>query len=114
MQKKVGLLTMMKFAPMPFIATLAFYQAFPPNKENAMFANRRFKFGLDKLNIDNHGSNYYMGADSVSAGIFYFTLFYHKAWLLGGAIAAWDTIYYGPMSLGGPLSAATGALVLLS
>ena len=59
MQKKVGLMTMMKFAPLPFIGALAFYQAFSPAYG---FANPKFKMGL---NFDNHAadSSYYMGAD---------------------------------------------------
>ena len=114
MQRKVGLLTMMKFAPMPFLATFAFYQAFPPNAEKALVANRRFKLGLDKLRLDSHTDKFYMGADSVTAGLVYFTVFYHKAWLVGAGFIALDTIYYGPMYLGGPLSAAAGALVLLN
>ena len=109
MQKKVGLMTMMKFTPLPFIGALAFYQAFSPAYG---FANPKFKMGL---NFDNHAadSSYYMGMDQVTAGLCYFTLFYHKLWIPAAVFAAFDTVYYGPMSLGGPISGAAGALALV-
>ena len=110
MQKKVGLMTMMKFAPLPFIATFAFYQAFSPS--SALINNHRFKMGM---NFDCHAADgsYYMGMDHITAGLCYFTLCYHKLWIPAAAFAAFDLVYYGPMSLGGPVSGAAGALALV-
>ncbi len=54
-----------------------------------------------------------MGADSFAASIIYFTLFYHRLWYVAVPFIIFDTLYYGPASLGGPIAALGGALTLL-
>ena len=54
-----------------------------------------------------------MGADQLAQSILYFTLIYHRLYMASLVIAAFETAYYGPMSIGGPLAGFVGALTLL-
>lgn len=57
--------------------------------------------------------SYTMGADQMVQSLFYFTLCYHRYWLPALGIAAFDVLYYGPASLGGPFAGFAGALMFL-
>ena len=54
-----------------------------------------------------------MGADQLAQSILYFTLFYHRYYMVGLGFMAWDFMYYGPQTMGGPLSAFIAGLTLL-
>ena len=59
------------------------------------------------------GKDYYMGADQLVQSILYFTLLYHRLYTVSLVFAAFETAYYGPMSIGGPMAGIVGALTLL-
>ena len=54
-----------------------------------------------------------MGADQLFQSVAYFTLLYFKAYRVFFPLLAFEIAYYGPMTMGGPLSALIGALTLL-
>jgi hypothetical protein len=54
-----------------------------------------------------------MGADQVAQSLIYMTLLYHGYWSVSLAFMAFDVLYYGPSTLGGPLSALGGAFMFL-
>ena len=112
MHNKVGALTMFKFTPLALLGILSFMTAFTPNGEYSSLPNPR---PLARLfpKFDSMGKEYYMGADQLCQSIIYFTLLYHGMWTVSLVCAGFDVLYYGPMTLGGPLSAVVGALTLL-
>lgn len=111
MHMKVGALTMLKFFGLSLAATIAFYQAFTPNPNAG-------KISLPVLRalmpgFSSHGPLHYMGADSIASAVIYFTLMYHRLFIPCLAFAAFDTLYYGPMCLGGPLAGIFAGLTIL-
>ena len=57
--------------------------------------------------------SYYQGADQLAQAAIYFTLLYHRMWLIALPFMLYDTLYYGPASMGGPAAAVVGALMFL-
>lgn len=52
-----------------------------------------------------------MGADQMAQALCYFALMYHRYWYLAFGFIAFDVLYYGPSTLGGPIAGAVGALM---
>ena len=119
MQGKIGQLKMLKFFALATTGILSFKMAFNPNP----YSNGPSNFSLlkgyfPKYEFDADGvcpkyGKYFMGSDQYCQSIIYFTLLYHRMWAVSFAFMAFDFAYYGPMTLGGPLSAVIGALTLL-
>jgi len=63
--------------------------------------------------FDSYGSDYTMGADQLAQSLCYFTLLYHGYWTIALPCMAFDLLYYGPSTLGGPISAVAGAFMFL-
>lgn len=63
--------------------------------------------------FDSYGDNYTMGADQLAQSLCYFTLLYHGYWAVALPCMAFDFLYYGPSTLGGPFSAVAGAFMFL-
>ena len=112
MHSKVGLMTMTKFTPLAFAASMAFYTAFNPNPDSQFIPNLA---PLRQVfpSISAHGNHFYMGADSIASSLIYFAMMYHRLWLPCLAFTAVDLLYYGPMCLGGPLAGIFAGLTLI-
>ena len=65
------------------------------------------------INFDAYGKNYYRGADSMAQSLIYFALIYNRLWMITLASMAFDTLYYGPSTLGGPVGALVGSFMFL-
>ena len=119
MQRRVGYMVMAKFTAMSLVGTTAFMTAFNPSSDYTFVPNFRIITSKDiGLRWDSSGyhpkyGSYVMGADSLAGSILYFMCFYNKYWTLGLGFFAFDFCYYGPMFMGGPLSALIGAMTLL-
>jgi hypothetical protein len=61
---------------------------------------------------DPKGS-FYMGADQMAQSILYFTLLYHRMWIVALPMMALHLGYYGPATLGGLFAPIISALILL-
>ena len=55
--------------------------------------------------------SYYMGADQMAQALCYFTLMYHRYYMIALPFMAFDFLYYGPATLGGLFAGAVGALM---
>jgi hypothetical protein len=64
-----------------------------------------------KFDSNANDGSYTMGADQMAQALCYFTLLYHRYWMIALPLMAFDTLYYGPSTLGGPAAAITGALM---
>ena len=116
MHNKVGAMTMLKFTPIALFGIMSFMTAFSPNEHYRLMPNVRLLGGVTSwMNWDAIGNNneYYMGADQLCQSIIYFTMLYHRLWTPAIGFAIFDLFYYGPMTLGGPMSAFMGAMTLL-
>ena len=93
--------------------------AFNPSNDYTFISNFRIITGKDiGVRWDSSGyhekfGTYVMGADSLAGAILYFACFYNKYWRVGLGFIMFDFCYYGPMMMGGPLSAVIGAMTLL-
>lgn len=66
---------------------------------------------LPKFDSYADDGSYYMGADQVAQSLIYFTLLYHRMWLVALPCMAFDLLYYGPATLGGLAAPIAGALM---
>ena len=108
MHKKVGSLVMTKFFALSLFSTFIFMSAINPQSG----LNFRPLSGVfPKFDSFANDGSYYMGADQMAQALCYFALMYHRYWLLGLGFAAFDVLYYGPATLGGPIAGAVGALM---
>ena len=105
MHNKLGPLIMLKFTLLAFFGIIAWKSAFNPSFMPT------YRTSLPK--IDSNGSGYYLGADQLAQSIMFFTLFYHKYWYTGLALMGLSFGYYGPMTLGGPLTGMFAAMTLI-
>ena len=108
MNKKVGALTMTKFFGLSLLSMWMFYSAFNPESG---FNVRPLRPYFPKFDAFADDGSYYMGADQMCQSLIYFTLLYHRLWVVALPCMAFDLLYYGPATLGGPSSALVGALM---
>lgn len=108
MQGKVGSLVMTKFFGLSFLSCWIFYSAFNPDSG---FNIRPLKPFIPKFDCFADDGSYYMGADQMAQSIIYFTLLYHRMWMVALPLMAFDLLYYGPATLGGPSAALVGAFM---
>ena len=110
MQKKVGSLVMTKFFFLSLFASYIFLSSVNPKSGLNYRAINGF---LPKWDAYADDGSYYMGADQMAQSLIYFTLLYHRLWLVALPCMAFDVLYMGPSTIGGPAAAITGALMFL-
>jgi hypothetical protein len=54
-----------------------------------------------------------MGADQMCQSLIYFTLIYHRYWMIALPCMAFDFLYYGPATLGGLFAGAAAGLMFV-
>jgi hypothetical protein len=107
---KLGSLVMTKFFFLSLASTFIFWSAFNPRTGFNVRPLKHIPFKMD-ANADN--GSYYRGADQVAQSIIYFTLIYHRLWYVALPCMAFDVLYYGPQTLGGPVGALAGSFMFL-
>jgi hypothetical protein len=108
MHKKVGGLAMSKLFFLSLFSTYIFLSAFSPESG----VNPRPLYGyMPSWDSFAKDGSYYMGADQMAQALCYFALMYHRYWYLSLGFIAFDVLYYGPATLGGPIAGAVGALM---
>ena len=107
---KVPALSLTKFFALSMMSTFMFWSAFNPQTG---WNYRPLKHFPGKFDAFADDGSYFRGADQLAQSIIYFTLIYHRMWLITGASMAFDLLYYGPATLGGPLGAITGSFMFL-
>jgi len=108
MHKNVGPLAMTKFFGLSLFSTFIFLSAFSPIYGTNPRPLRKLFPKFDSFADDG---SYYMGADQMTQALCYFTLMYYRYWYLAFAFIAFDVMYYGPATLGGPIAGTVGALI---
>ena len=68
---------------------------------------------LPKIDSNANDGSYLMGADSMALSLIYFTLLYHRLWMVALPIMAADILYHGPAIAGAPAAAIVSALILV-
>jgi hypothetical protein len=99
---------MTKFFGLSFLSIYLFWSAINP--DSGLNFARPLKPYLPKFDCWADDGSYYMGADQLAQSIFYFTLLYHRLWLVALPMMGIDLLYYGPATLGGVVSPIVGAL----
>jgi len=107
---KVGPLVMTKFFGLSLLSSVAFWSAFGPRSG---LNYRPLKYFPVKFDSYSEDGAYYQGADQLAQAAVYFTLLYHRMWLVALPFMLYDTLYYGPASIGGPAAAVVGAMMFL-
>ena len=105
-----------KFFGMVILSTYVFMSAFGPNTTLGQIHFRSLwkQFVPDSDCFKD--SDYpvaMIGADQVAVSVMYMILFYHRLWMVGGAITLIDCTYYGLFGLNAPSVAAFAALTML-
>jgi hypothetical protein len=108
MHGKVGPLVMTKFFFMSLFSSYIFLSAFNPQSELNF---RPIQGVLPKWDSYADDGSFTMGADQMAQAICYFTLLYHRYWLIALPLMAFDVLYSGPSTLGGPAAAIAGAFM---
>lgn len=108
MHKKIGGLAMTKFFFLSLFSTYIFLSAFSPESG---VNPRPLRSLFPKFDSFADDGSYYMGADQMAQALLYFALMYHRYWYLSLGFIAFDVLYYGPATLGGPIAGAVGALM---
>lgn len=101
---------MTKFFALSLLSCYTFWSAFNPQSGLNVRPLRPFFPKFDSF-ADN--GSFYMGADQMAQSIIYFTLLYHRMWMVALPFMAFDILYYGPATIGGPAAAVVGALWFL-
>ena len=108
---------MLKFTPISVLTILAFQCIFNPNEESRFLKNFRALRMVDGGYFDTVVSHkygeYYMGADHLTASIFYFWMMYYRWYTPALIFAGFDLAMYGPMGLCGPVSGILAGMVLI-
>ena len=110
LQPKVGSLVLTKLFALTYATSFMFWSAFNPASGLNIRPLQGFPMKFDSF--DDKGK-YFMGSDTFCQSIIYFTLLYHRLWFVALPCMLYDTLYYGPATLGGPIAAAGGALIFL-
>lgn len=108
LHSKVGPLVLSKLFFLSLFSSYIFLSALNGNKNLRLGLQKWFKWDC----YAEDGS-YTMGADQMAQSLFYFTLLYHGLWLPALGLTAFDALYYGPSTLGGPFAAFASALMFL-
>lgn len=107
---KVPALTLTKFFALSVATTFVFWSAFNPATGWNVRPLKNVPVKFDAFADDG---SYYRGADQLAQSICYFCLLYNRMWLVALPFMAYDVLYYGPASLGGPLGAIIGSFMFL-
>ena len=108
---KISPLVMTKFFALSLFSNFIFLSA--ANSQNGLNKLRPLRAVFPKWDAFADDGSYTMGADQMVQSLFYFTMCYHRYWLAAIGIAAFDVLYYGPASFGGPIAGFAGALMFL-
>jgi len=108
MHCKVGSVVMMKFFFLTMVSTYIFYSALGPQTGLNVRPLQPYLIKFDSYADDG---SYTMGADQLAQSLCYFALLSGGYWSLALGFMAFDTLYYGPSTLGGPVAAVAGALM---
>lgn len=108
MHRKVGSLVMTKFFFLSLLSVSLFYSAVNPQSGLNVRPLRPYIPKFDSFADDG---SYYMGADQMAQALIYWTLLYHRLWLVALPFMAFDILYYGPATTGGPAAALVGAFM---
>lgn len=108
MHKKVGPIAMSKFFFLSMFSSFIFISAFNPQSG---LNYRPLAKLFPKWDSYADDGSYYMGSDQMCQALCYFALMYHRYWYLAFGFIAFDVLYYGPSTLGGPIAGAAGALM---
>ena len=108
MHKRVGQLVMTKFFGLSLLSSFIFLSAINPASALNVRPLSPYFPKFDSYAADG---SYYMGADQMAQALCYFTLFYHRYWMIALPCMAFDFLYYGPSTLGGLFAGAAGALM---
>lgn len=109
MMRNVGSLVMTKFFFISLCSSYIFLSAFSPSSGLNIRPLKNFPPFKYDSNADD--GSYTMGADQLAQAIFYWTLLYHRMWLVTLPIMAADVLKYGPSTFGGPIAAIAGAFM---
>ena len=110
MQPKVGPLVLTKFFALSLASSFVFWSAFNPQSG---WNVRPLQNLAPKFDCYDSQGRYYMGADQMAQSLIYFTLLYHRMFMVALPFMALDVLYYGPASIGGPAAAFVGSLMFL-
>lgn len=110
MLPKIGAVKMTKFFALSIFSSFIFWSACNPASHLNVRPLRRF---LPKFDSYADDGSYFMGADQIAQSLIYFTLIYHKMWVLSLAFMASELFYYGPSTIGGQAAAIAGAFMFL-
>jgi hypothetical protein len=108
MQSKVGSLVMTKFFFLTLFSSYIFLSACNPQTALGVHPLQPY---LPKWDSNANDGTYTMGADQMAQSLMYFTLLYHRLWFVAIPFMAFDVLYMGPSTLGGPLAAVASALM---
>ena len=108
MHSKVGSLVMTKFFALSLASSYIFLSAANPQSGTNFRLLNKF---LPKWDSYADDGSFTMGADQMAQAIIYFTLLYHRMWIVALPCMAFDVLYSGPSTLGGPIAGLAGALM---
>lgn len=110
MHKKVGSLIMTKLFFLSLLSTSVFLSAVNPDSGLNYRPLRKIFPKFDSFADDG---SYYMGADQMTQSLVYFTLIYHRYWMIALPFMAFDLLYYGPATLGGLFAGTAAGLMFV-
>ncbi len=74
---------------------------------------RMFGEYVKHLDSSSKDGSYYMGADQMAQAIIYFTMLHRRLFYIAIPCMIADVLWYGPSTLGGPVSALGGFFMFL-
>jgi hypothetical protein len=107
---KLGQIKTTKFFALSLFSSYIFLSAANPQSGLNIRPLRSFIYKFDSYSDEG---KYTMGSDQICQAVIYMTLLYHRQWLIALPCMAFDVLYYGPSTLGGPLAALAGAFMFL-
>lgn len=110
LHKQLGALVMTKLFTISLVSSYFFMSTFNPTVKLNFRPLQGF---IPKLDSFANDGSYFMGADSLALSLIYFTLLYHKLWIVALPLMAADLLYYGPAIGGAPAAAIVSALILV-
>jgi hypothetical protein len=110
MHGKLGATKMTKFFGLTLASSYIFLSALGPQTGLNYRPLASFMPRFDSYAADG---SYTMGADQVTQALVYLTLLYHGYWAIALPCMAFDVLYYGPSTMGGPAAALAGAFMFL-
>lgn len=107
---KVPALKLTKFFFLTVASTFVFWSAFNPATGLNVRPLKHVPMKFDAFADDG---SYYRGSDQLAQSLIYFCLIYNRMWMIALPCMAFDVLYYGPATLGGPLGAIIGSFMFL-